>query len=286
MSHVLIPATVPASGPQFTHFPAEVLVMIFNWAIWLELRKTRPVSATEEEEDDDIWSPFAQINEMRFSAINKGNGPLSRIRLVSKECADLVMVAFYETNFFRFAPPCGLRGFINQTPWLTTIPPALPPIVYRKNLRRMHLEIFLEDQFWTFKPGNLKAIPNARGMFPNYFTSVNELMAFSPGARLLYHFGEFFPNLKALRLCVTTDFNENHFPVMLNFFVALRIKIDAEKLEVSVANHVGAETYWHELFAQFLCGTLEPELQKEVDKSQEEIDGLEDSVSKLTCADD
>ena len=232
MSNAIIPATVAASGPQFTKLPNELLIEIFKYAVMLD-----PDFGFDNAIDKDLFDRLSRRSSYAY------------LRLVSGKFTTLVMVAFYESNVFRFHRAQG--WWIPGSPprLSTTIPAALPPVLFRKHLRRVQICICIEDHYWTNQQGKHVGPVNKDGLFCCRITTVDELLTHSPSARQLFELTNDTtgcPGIKELDLHIMTKFEFiNDVQTTLKLLAATGFSIKARRLNLKVTNMLHMTSGWH-----------------------------------------
>ena len=219
MSHVIIPAVVSASGPQFQQFPTEVLLEIFKYMV--------------------TYSPGSKagkvVDNKLFSILNS-YGVLHKLRKVSKFFAAFATQVFYETNDFMFAPALER--------WDPTMPAALPPVLFRGYLRRIHIYIVLTDYFFTPHPEGYIAANWEHSGVRNQIATVEELYTHCHGARQLRTLTDNttgFGSLVELDLHIYANFCCN-VETALAVTAAARFSVKAGKVQLTIE---GASKDWH-----------------------------------------
>ena len=212
----IIPEAVMPVGPMFQQLPNE---------LWLEILKIHMMVMP-------LCKSGTLIDKKRFDIINAMTF-IGNLRLVSKTFAFLAMEAFYAGNHFV------LRhiNFNNHlSAWGTSMPPCLPPVCFRACLRRLHIDIPLEDTYFITQAGDYNLPLALRIPTRHPVRSVKDLMKYCPGARLLASLTNAiggFPGLVHLDLHIWTDFrcgNEAALAVIKEAAFAVR----ARKVVVTV----------------------------------------------------
>lgn len=232
MSINVIPATVLATGPQFTIFPNEILVEILKNVVMI--------------------APDAKlgtiIDHNYFGFLN-AMGKLPRLRRVSRLFSTLVTIAFYEINLFKFVPLEATQH---------SIPAILPPISVRKYLRQIQINIILQDHFLTANPdGYLKPTPALR-YINNPIVTANQLFEHCAGARQLRDLTNAltgFGGLEVLNLNIVANFSGGgDVQRSLAVIKAADFKVTAGKVNVVVTTSWGASLDWHPKLVATIVG--------------------------------
>lgn len=214
MNNNIIPAMVPAVGPQYTVFPPEILIKIFKYA----------VMRTDEDKEGRV------VNSENFFLINN-LGPFQYLRRVSKMFSVLSTIAFYEVNEFRFRIP-GPRDTKNRDrPYLA----RLPPLRVRNSLRCISIEIQLYD-YYTTEPLSLEI---------NRIIDLTDFFKYCHGARQLRDlttFGIGFGALEVLNITIVTDFQ---YEGALALVKSAGFSVKAGKVKVVAVGVGGRKQDWH-----------------------------------------
>lgn len=179
-------------GPFLGRFPTEIVLEIFKWTIVFE-----HATATPFPRGHPCQLRIANMfhnghpHERYYTTASGANGKIitkSRFDYfmaltlldklsVSKTFRSLIQELLYTTNAFSFSP-------VNSTTMLgNRLSPQLPPLGLRHHLRRIQIELHLED-FYMPAPRHL--VPWEKEDFSyNRITTVDNLLVFCPGARTL-----------------------------------------------------------------------------------------------------
>ncbi|KAJ4359197.1 hypothetical protein N0V95_002363 [Ascochyta clinopodiicola] len=223
MPQLVIPATVSPFGPLISRLPDELILQIFKQvAVSMFPPKSR---------FNTVITPktFAILN--RYYAIN-------RIRNVSTGFAVFFMQAFYENYTFSFKH-CQLYNYWSN--FLTSLPAPLPRRHFRHHLRSMHIEIVLENYYFTAQ--KVFVLPQTSSQYRTQckITSGDQLLNYCPAARHLHGLTDpwiGFSNLAALTLHVRADFR---YPIDDEFLSALEeanLVVTAGKVELIVSDDI------------------------------------------------
>ncbi|CAO2653236.1 Nn.00g026470.m01.CDS01 [Neocucurbitaria sp. VM-36] len=229
MAHVVIPAVVQATHPQFLHFPHEILLEIFKHLL-----------CSGRAIDQKYYGALMLIH------------PIIKLRRVSKFISSIANEAFYMWNTFKFVPKHfsgGLPG-----PWNESIPAVLPAPHLRCHLRRLHISIPLQDHYIIMVPEDHNAPEGQRRRLQATITTVEELFDHSPGARQLRTLTDNavgFCRLRELDLHVFADFIGNH-KKSLAAIAAAGFSVKAGKVQLSVTDRGGCTEEWHSELAKLI----------------------------------
>ncbi|KAF1842980.1 uncharacterized protein K460DRAFT_367899 [Cucurbitaria berberidis CBS 394.84] len=230
MSHVIIPAAVEPSGPQFQRFPNELLLEIIKYSVALSPD-----------------SKLGNVVDKKYFYFLNSLGPFFKLRKVSKLFASLATRAFYEVNYFKFV---SINAKPGQKALDTTIPMLLPPIHVRGYLRRIHLAICLADFFTTTNRGD--EVPQAqRWCAQHRITTIQDLFAHCYGARHLRALSDHTlasGRLSEVNLHILTDFrflDAANFKATMALFTEALFVVTAGKVQITVTNEWGLSEAWH-----------------------------------------
>ncbi|KAF2030680.1 hypothetical protein EK21DRAFT_111770 [Setomelanomma holmii] len=160
-----IPQAIMPTAPMFQTLPTELLLEIFKHYIMMTPLK----------------KPGTVVDQKRFAIINR-TGYMSRICCLSGAMTFLSMEAYYSLNEFCFKA-VDVVNFL--TPYMTSLPPPLPPLRFRKFLRRIQVHIALED-FYNITDSAEYSLPaHQRRSTRHAVTTTKELFDYCPGARTL-----------------------------------------------------------------------------------------------------
>lgn len=222
----IIPTVVPGLGPILSRFPPELLLSIFEFAMFLD-RSAGQSHVVVQRAFDTI---------IRF-------GDLRDALLVSKIFRAFATQAFYQVNDFIF------NGIANRnsTQFRTSLSPAFPPIHYRNFLRRIRVDLIIEDSYRPFVvPGAHNGVFGAQVTVRNIITNVTDLLLFCPAARSLAALTDAsrgFDGLSFLDLNILMDVrgSQNAF---LAVFQAAGFSARARYLKVSITSRQNASAQW------------------------------------------
>ncbi|KAJ4361961.1 hypothetical protein N0V83_010902 [Neocucurbitaria cava] len=213
MPYVVIPAEVPATGPQFQSLPDELLLEIFKHLL-----------ASNNVIDAQHYSCLKLVR-------------LAKLRKVSKFFSSVTDEVFYKLNFFKFFPPgIGKDGVVHPD---CRLPAVLPHPRVRQHLRRIQMAIVLTDHYWVDHPGGDKDKFGNPKQVQIPIATADQLIEHCPGARQLHTLTddtEGFCNLRELELRVYVNEGCRHAESVLDVAAAAGFSVKAGKLRVSVLN--------------------------------------------------
>ncbi|KZM23602.1 uncharacterized protein EKO05_0003408 [Ascochyta rabiei] len=225
MPQLVISAAVSPFGPQISRLPDELIFQIF---------KQVAVS---------MFPPKSRFNTVitpkNFAILNQ-HYAINRIRNVSTGFAVFFMQAFYENYTFSFKH-CQLYNYWSL--YLTSLPAPLPRRHFRHHLRSMHIEIVMENYFFTAQ--EIFVLPTTTSHYRTRckITSAEQLLKHSPAARQLHGLTDSwigFSNLTVLNLHIRSDFR--YYPIDDEFLAALEdanLVVTAGKVELVVTDDDG-----------------------------------------------
>ncbi|KAJ4314069.1 hypothetical protein N0V94_006635 [Neodidymelliopsis sp. IMI 364377] len=188
---LIVPMFVPPFGPQLSRLPDELLAEIFKIIVTTMFPSTSRFHMS--------------INPKNFDILNR-HYAIDRLRRVSKAFYAFFTQAFYENFTFSFIT----KPLIDlQSKYLTSIPTPLPRPSLRHHLRSIHIQIVLENSFFT--PGTRHpACHDAARRISREITSATQLFTFCPAARRLRYLTNpemgGFGGLRFLYVAIRTDF--------------------------------------------------------------------------------
>lgn len=206
MSSAIIPATVPADGPQFQRFPNEVLIQILKHLL--------------------VFSASHDGKTQRFIVLN---GRFSKMLRVSKGFAGIAREAFYGNNFFKFDRYIVDESRLNQ--WLAKI----PPVSLRKFLRRIQITVMLSDRYFTVAPGNNNTTTTTPSYISQRIVGVNQLLLLCHGAGQLHNLTQAvtgFDRLEVLDILIRENFRYD-IDTSLALYQAAGFLVRAGKVSIS-----------------------------------------------------
>ncbi len=212
MPLLAIPDRVLELGPQLSRLPNELLFIIFK------------ILATI------MWRSGVVIDPTRL-LIMFCRPSFKQIRAVSPSFHSLFMQAILESFKIRFKPK--INSVPKRSAYLTMIPPRLPPQNLWHHLRSMHIQLVLENYYWT--PGRIMEVVQ--------ITTAAELKRFCPSARLLLrltHPVDGFGSLAFLHLHLQTAFLQGELTdAFLQALDVARITVTAGRVELVVTDDQG-----------------------------------------------
>jgi hypothetical protein len=178
--HNDISKEVQPLGPMWIRLPLEIVLEIVIYTMMAQR----------------IYNNGKVIDKDRYDFINNFRPFKEYRRLTWPWPRSTFMKAFYSGNDFVFKVNCPFTRL--------SVPPALPPVVCRRFLRRIQIHIGLKDHYDIIMPGDYRATKIIR--------SVADLFKYSSGARILRDLTSTsgFGNLEVLDLHILSHFAHGH----------------------------------------------------------------------------
>jgi hypothetical protein len=223
---LIVPMFVPAFGPQLSRLPDELLAEIFMIIVTTMFPSTSRFHTS--------------INPKNFDILNR-HYAIERLRKVSKAFYAFFTQAFYENFTFSFIKKPLIDLHFES---LDPIPTPLPRPDLRHHLRSIHIQVVLENYFFT-PDTKSPACDKVARRISREITSATELFTFCPAAHRLRYLTNAdmggFGGLRFLYLAIRTDFQ--YFPISEEFLRALEeanFVLRARKVVLEVTGNMGA----------------------------------------------